>query len=142
MKFEIRKTTLDQAIHAPQEALLVLWPEAATGAGTLADWVSDAQGRGDFKHTAGSILQSYGMTGFKARRVVVVSCGEGHAEDQKMAVSAAWASLKGAKIQSLGLHWSGELPPTQVQHAAVALAEASYAYTTTLSKPKPPHSLG
>ncbi len=138
MKFEIQQRTFQQLQRDTHDALVVIWSQGtAARQDLISDWVNKALKAGDFEHKTGSILSSYGMQGIKARRVVVVSCGEGHAEDQKMAVSAAWASLKGAKIHSLGLHWSGELPPTQVQHAAVALAEASYAYTTTLSKPKP-----
>ena len=138
MKFEIRKTTLDQAIHAPQEALLVLWPEAATGAGTLADWVSDAQGRGDFKHTAGSILQSYGMPGLKPRHLVVSACGKGQAQDVRKAIRAAWAALKSASIKSLLVHWAGDTLSEQALKAlACELAEVSYVFTSTLSKPEP-----
>ena len=138
MKFEIQQRTFQQLQRDTHDALVVIWsPGTEASQDLISGWVNKALKAGDFEHKTGSVLSSYGMEGLKARRVVVVSCGEGHVEDQKTAVSAAWACLKGAKIQSLGLHWSGDVPPTHVQHAAVALAEATYAYTTTLSKAKP-----
>jgi len=138
MKFEIRKTTLDQAIHAQQEALLVLWPEAANADGTLAEWVKNAQGRGDFKHTAGSILQSYGMPGLKPRHLVVSACGKGQVQDIRKAVRAAWAALKSASVKSLLVCWAGEeLSGQALKALACEIAEASYVFTSTLSKPEP-----
>jgi leucyl aminopeptidase len=138
MNFEIQKRSLQQLQRDAHDALVVIWPQnAATGQDLLSAWVNKAIKAGDFEHKTGSILQSYGMDGVKARRLVVVSCGDGKTADHKAAISAAWASLKGAKIQRLGLHWAGDVQPEQVQHAAVAVAEASYIYTTTLSKAKP-----
>jgi len=138
MNFEIQKRAIQQLQRDAHDALVVIWPQnAAAGHDLLSVWVNKALKSGDFEHKTGSILQSYGMDGFKARRVVVVSCGEGKTMDHKAAVTTAWNSLKGAKIQRLGLHWAGDVLPEQVQQAAVALAEASYTYTTTLSKTKP-----
>ena len=138
MKFEIQQRTFQQLQRDTHDALVVIWSQGtAARQDLISDWVNKALKAGDFEHKTGSILQSYGMDGVKARRVLVVSCGEGKTADHKAAVSAAWASLKGAKVQRLGLHWAGDVQPEQVQHAVVTLAEASYTYTTTLSKAKP-----
>ena len=135
MNFEIQKRTFQQLQRDAHDALVVIWPQdAAAGQGPLSAWVNKAIKAGDFEHKTGSILQSYGMDGVKARRVLVVSCGEGKTADHKAAVTAAWASLKGAKVQRLGLHWAGDVQPEQVQHAVVTLAEASYTYTTNAYK--------
>ena len=137
MNFEIQKRTFQQLHRDVHDALIVIWAQGTeTAQDGLPAWVNKAIKAGDFEHKTGSILQSYGMDGLKTRRVVVVSCGEGQAADHKAAVSAAWASLKGAAIERLGLHWAADVQPEQVQHAVVAMAEASYSYTTTLSKGK------
>jgi len=138
MKLEIQKRALQQLQRDTHDALVVIWSQGAVlGQDLISGWVKQALKAGDFEHKTGSVLQSYGMDGFKARRLVLVSCGEGQTADHKAAVTAAWASLKGANIQRLGLHWAGDVLPGQVQQAAQALAEASYTYTTTLSKAKP-----
>ena len=137
MNLEIQKRLITQLPRDAHDALVVIWSSSAVlGQDPISAWVNKAIKAGDFEHKAGSVLQSYGMEGFKARRVVVVSCGEGRTADHKAAILAAWASLNGAKVQSLGLHWAGDVSPEPMMHAAVALADASYTYTTTLSKPK------
>ena len=138
MKFEIRPTTLDQAARAPQEALLILWPTAVKATGPLADWIGKARRQGDFKDTAGSIVQSYGMAGIKPRHLVVSACGNGDARDVRKAVRAAWAALKQAPVQSLLVVWAAESSSQPaIKALACELADASYVFTSTLSKPQP-----
>ena len=137
MKFEIRQTTLNQATQGTHDALLVLWPDAAQALGALSDWVQQARRQGDFKAAAGSVLQSYGMTGVKPRTVVVAACGQGQAKELRKAVRAAWAAIKSAPIKSLAVFWAGaELSGQALQAIATELADASYAYASTLSKPQ------
>jgi leucyl aminopeptidase len=52
-------------------------------------------------------------------------------------VNAAWAVLKSARIKRLGIHAVSDLSVKALQVAASSLADASYSYTSTLSKPKP-----
>ncbi len=138
MKFDIQKRSSEQLQGDTHDALVVLWSSSAKiGKDLISAWINKALKAGDFEHKTGSVLQSYGMAGVQARRLVVVSCGEGQAKDHKAAISAAWACLKGAKVQRLGLHWASDVQPDQVQQAVMALAEASYSYTTTLSQAKP-----
>jgi leucyl aminopeptidase len=137
MNFEIRKSSLKQALEVPQDALLVLWPDQAITTGSLADWVGQARQHGDFKASSGSSLQSYGMAGVKARRVVVVACGDASRRDVRKAVRSGWAALQGGMVKRLSIAWAGEaeLPAQAVQALCTELADASYSYTHTLSKP-------
>lgn len=138
MKFEIRQTTLSQSMQAPQEALLVLWPEGAREKGPLAEWITTARRHGDFKDAVGAILPSYGMSGLKPRHVVVVSCGKGEGKDLRKAVRAAWPVLKAVPVKSLCVHWAGdELSPQAIQSLLSELADASYVYVSTLTQPQP-----
>ena len=137
MKFEIRQTTLSQSTQAKQDALLVLWPGDAREEGPLAEWVNKARRQGDFKEAAGSVLQSYGMAGVKARHVVVVACGQGGVADVRKAVRAGWAAFKGAAVGSLAIQWLGGEPSDEAIEALLStLADASYVYISTLSKPE------
>ncbi len=137
MKFEIRQTTLNQVTQGAHDALLVLWPDAPKASGALSDWVQQARRQGDFKAAAGSVLQSYGMAGVKSRTVVVAACGQGQAKELRKAVRAAWAAIKSAPIKTLAVFWAGaELPAQALQAIATELADASYVYVSTLSKPQ------
>ncbi len=138
LKFEVRQTTPAQAMRGQQDALLLLWPETASISGPLADWVRQAQRQGDFKNTTGSILQSYGMAGVKPRHLMVVGCGRGEAQDLRKAMRSAWAALKSAQIKTVQLCWLGEdLSALAIKAMLGELADASYVYASTLSKPQP-----
>jgi len=138
MKFEIRQMTLAQSQTAPQDALVVLWPDGAEHQGPVGDWVRKARQNGDFKDAAGTMLQSYGMPGVRARHLLVVACGQGQPRDLRKAVRAAWGALHAAKVKSLAICWAGEsLSPQAIEAVLTTVADASYAYVSTLSKPQP-----
>ncbi|MEN9889013.1 MAG: Cytosol aminopeptidase [Pseudomonadota bacterium] len=137
MQFEILSRSLNQALQGPQDALLVMWSDGAGQSGVLADWVAQARARGDFKDTAGAVLQSYGMPGVKPRHLVLVATGPEPREVRK-ALRAAWGSLKADGIQRLAVQWVGaELSAASLHAIATELADASYSYTATLSQAKP-----
>ena len=138
MKFEIRQMTLAQSQTATQDALLVLWPDGTQGKGPLADWIQKARKSGDFKDTVGAVLQSYGMADVRARHLVVVACGKGQPRDIRKAVRVAWGALQATRIKTLAVQWAGdELNAQAIQAAFSSLADASYVYVSTLSKPEP-----
>ena len=138
MKFEIRKTTLMESMQASVDALLLLWPDDAQEEGVLADWVGTARRSGDFKNTVGSVLQSYGMQSVKPRHLIVVACAQASSGDMRKAMRAAWGALKSAQVKSLRVHWAGKaLSDQAIQALASELADASYTYASTLSKPEP-----
>ena len=138
MKFEIRTQTLAQAATASADALVVLWPDSASEKGAVADWIAQARHKEDFKPAAGSVLQSYGMPGVAARHLVVVACGTGQVVDLRKAMRSAWAALQGKKVRSLQIHCAGTPPEADGLPPLLSeLADASYVYATTLSKPQP-----
>ncbi len=138
MKFEIRQTTLTQAAQGAHDALVVLWPDAARENGALADWIAKARRQEDFKTSAGSVLQSYGMPGVRPRHLVVVACGKGQSREIRKALRAAWSALQSAQIKSLSVYCAGErLSASALRSVVTELADASYVYAHTLSKPQP-----
>ncbi len=138
MKFDIRQTTLTQAAQGAHDALVVLWPDAASEDGALADWIGKARRQQDFKTSPGSVLQSYGMDGVKPRHLVVVACGQGQPREIRKALRAAVNALQSAQVRSLSIHcaWP-EMPASAVRSMVTELADASYVYGHTLSKPQP-----
>ncbi len=138
MKFEIRQTTLTQLAQGGHDALLVLWPDAVKEDGMLADWIGKARSHGDFKDAAGSVLQSYGMPGIKVRHLVVAACGKSQSRDVRKAIRAAWAALQSSSAKNVAVYCAGQaLSPQATQCLITELADASYVYASTLTKPEP-----
>jgi leucyl aminopeptidase len=67
---------------------------------------------------------------------VVVCSGDNQPAQIRSAVQSGWGALKSAKVKHLGLHVVGDASPQVLQSALSHLADATYAYTTTLSQPK------
>jgi leucyl aminopeptidase len=141
MNFEIQKRALSSVIRDDLDALLVLWPAedkaAVSGQDPVASLVRAAIQHGDFEHKPGAVLSLYAHPGIKARHLVVVCVADGTPAHVRSAVLAAWNALKSAKIKRLGLHAVADMSTQLLQVAVSALADASYSYTSTLSKPKP-----
>ena len=139
MDFELRSLTLPAAAEAELDALIVPWPdgvEAGAGDGALVAWIAQALHDGDLGAEAGQWLAAHRLPGVRARRVVLVRAGDGGARRMRQAVAAGWSALQGGALRTLGL----VLPRADeavVTAAVLAIAEASYRYTTTLSQPKP-----
>lgn len=139
MNFEIHKRALSRVIRDDLDALIVFWPTEA-GAATdskdpIAKLVASAIKHGDLELKAGSVLSAYAHEGVKSRHLVVACTAEGTPAQVRSATVAAWGAIKAAKPKRLGIHLGGATTPAAVQAAASALADASYSYTTTLSKP-------
>ncbi|MBP8149043.1 MAG: leucyl aminopeptidase [Limnohabitans sp.] len=138
MNFEIQKRALSRVIRDDLDALIVFWPAAGTSPADkdpVSTLVASAVKHGDLELKAGSLVSVYAHTDIKARHLVVVCTGEGTVAQVRTATTAAWAALKSAKPRRLGIHYAGTVQPPALQAAACALADASYHYTSTLSKP-------
>ncbi|WP_300712823.1 leucyl aminopeptidase [Limnohabitans sp.] len=139
MNFEIQKRALSRVIRDDLDALIVFWPSQPDATSTEKDPIStlvqQAVQKGDFELKTGSVLSTYGQAGTKARHVIVACTGENKATQIRIAATAAWAALKSAKVKHLGVYAHGQWSANSLQSAAAALADASYIYTTTLSKP-------
>ena len=140
MNFEFQKLSLSHAMTASVDALVVLWPSQVQpdtqAVEPVSRLVAQAIAHGDFELKAGAVLSLYSQPGLAARHVVV-ACSADHQPGQiRSAMQAAWGVLKAGKIKRLGLHVVGEASVQGLQMALSSLADASYSYTTTLSKPK------
>ena len=139
MKLDVRKSSLKQSLQAEHDALLVLWPDAVAASGEFVERVHQARKHGDFKASPGSVLASYGMPGVKSRHVVLAACGAAGARDVRKAVRSAWTALKALPVKHLAVCWAGQdsLSPALVKVILTELADTSYVYTSTLTKPQP-----
>ena len=140
MNFEFQKLSLSHAMTASVDALVVLWPSQVQpdtqAVEPVSRLVAQAIAHGDFELKAGAVLSLYSQPGLAARHVVVACSADHHPGQIRSAMQAAWGALKAGKIKRLGLHVVGEASAQGLQMALSTLADASYSYTTTLSKPK------
>ncbi|TSE21509.1 Cytosol aminopeptidase [Tepidimonas alkaliphilus] len=139
MDFELRPLEWSEAAQVEVDALVVVSFDGSVAAeadGPLQRWIAQAQQAGDLGQEPGQWLAAYRLPEVAARRVVAVRAGDGSPRHVRQAVAAGWGALQGAAPRTLGL----VLPRADeaaVTAAVLAIAEASYRYTTTLSKPKP-----
>ena len=140
MNFEIQKLSLARAIQGQLDAMIVLWPSQtvpeALGHDPVTRWVAQAMEQGDFELKSGAVMTLYGQPGILPRHLVVVCTGDNQAGQIRSAVQAAWSALKSSRVKHVGLHVVGDATAQGLQWALSSLADASYSYTTTLSKPK------
>ncbi|WP_334134115.1 leucyl aminopeptidase [Tepidimonas sp.] len=142
MDFELCTLTPHAAASHDADALILLWPDAADRADpALADpltlWARQAIADGDLAADAGQWVAAYRLPGVRARRLVLVRCGDGGARRVRQAVAGAWAALKAGGPAGTLLLQLGALPPVAVAAAVQAIAQVSYRYTTTVTEAKP-----
>ncbi len=135
MNFELK--SLDAAGCAAEkcDALLVLVPEAfQAGPDPLSGWIAQARKAGDLDGKAGKLLAMYKPAGLACTRAVLCGAGDGSARQMRQAVLAGVGSLRVASVKRLLVFCAGEWSEAALQAVVVALADATYVYTT--SKPK------
>jgi leucyl aminopeptidase len=142
MNFELKSLSLANAGLAPADALLVFWPDTAGATvaldptDSLQNWVNQALTHKDLEEGVGKVLQGYAVPGLKPRRVVLVRAGDGSARDARKAAVAAFAAAKHAALKHVAV-WLGDAQAQTVSAVVQALADATYVYQTTKSKPAP-----
>ena len=138
MNFEFKAGSLSAAAGQKCDALLLLVPASfKPGADKLSLLVKELRVAGDFEDKAGKLAQIYRPQDVASTRLVIVSTGQGAAKEVRQAVAAAVGAVKGlASVKKLGLCFAAETTSGALSAAVLALADASYVYTTTKSKPE------
>jgi leucyl aminopeptidase len=149
MNFELKTLSLAQAAAAPAALLIVLLDKSGTAktkatGGAIAALIAQAHAAGDMDGAAGKILSTYSVTDVKAAKTTLAGVGEGSARDVHKAVAAAVAGFKPASADKApkiivclsGLaHLDSAAMQAAVSAAVQAIAQASYVYSTSKSKP-------
>ncbi len=138
MNFELKTALLDNAALEKLDALIVLvGTNFVPATGRLSDLVQQAVKLGDLDTKAGKLLQLYATAGVTAPRLVLAGAGDLSAHHIRRAVLGAVATLKPAKnVKKLGIWIAPAAGAEAVAAAVCAVADASYVYTTTMSKPQ------
>ena len=138
MNFELKTLDLAAAAKERCDALIVLVPPSFKPAkDVLSRLVSQVLKAGDLEAKVGKWLHIYRPEALSCSRLVLVSVGDGSVKDLRQGLSAAVAAVKTEQVKKLAVCFAA-LPCAEALHCAVlVVAEASYVYTTTKSKPEP-----
>ncbi len=137
MNFELKPLSLLEAATEKCDALLVLVTDTFKPAKDgFSAFVGRAIKDGDAPTKAGKILPIYKHAMAQATRVLIVGVGDGSAKQVRTGVAAAMASAKSDKLKRLVLAFASPVLAPCVRAAVSAVADASYSYTTTKSKPE------
>ncbi len=137
MNFELKPMGLVGAANEKCDALLVLVSQTfKAGKDDLSILVAQALKSADFEAKPGKLLFLYRPLQANATRVVLVGIGEGTAKQVRTAVSAAVGGAKSSHLKKLLLCFASPAHEAAVRAAVLAVADATYTYTSTKSKPE------
>jgi leucyl aminopeptidase len=137
MNFELKSLSLVESASEKCDALLVLVPDSYKPA---KDGFSALVGRalkdGDAQTKAGKVLPLYKPALAQATRVVIAGVGDGSAKQVRSGVAAALASVKSDKLKKLVVAFASPASEAAARAAVSAVADGTYSYTATKSKPE------
>jgi leucyl aminopeptidase len=140
MNFELKPLSLVEAASEKCDALLVLvlvsetYKPAKDGFSAL---VGRALKDGDASPKAAKTLALYKPAQAQATRVVIAGIGDGSARQVRSGVAAALAGVKSERLKKLVVAFASPATQASVRAAVSAVADGSYSFTTTKSKPEP-----
>ena len=137
MNFELKTLSLASSAKTSTDTLIVLISEQfEAGKDPLSALISKATLAKDFSNKTGKTLQAYGLMGVSAAKIILVGIGEGKPLDVKSGLTGAMATLKAAETSKAAVVFAGSVTSAQLHAAVLAVADSTYVYGTTHSKPK------
>mgnify|MGYP000969809724 CR=1 FL=1 len=137
MNFDLKTLALSAATADKSDLLIVLVPDGfRPGNDALSALAAHALKSGDWDTKAGKSLALYQLPSVAARRVVLVGAGNGSARSVRQALLGSAAAFKAPQVKKAAVVFAGAVQPDAVAAAVQAVAEASYVYTATKSKPE------
>ncbi|OYU42416.1 MAG: leucyl aminopeptidase, partial [Burkholderiales bacterium PBB4] len=138
MNFELKPLGMVGAASEKCDVLVVLVPQNFKASkDDLSTMVAQAIKAGDFEPKAGKLLHLYRHAQCSATRLVLAGVGEGTAREVRTALTAAVSGAKTAALKKLVVAFATPAREEAVRSVVQAVADATYAYTLTKSKPDP-----
>jgi leucyl aminopeptidase len=136
MNFELKTLSLATAAKTATEVLIVLISDHFQAAkDPLSSLIEKALKAKDFSSKTGKVLHAYAAPGVSASKVVFLGIGAAKALDVKSAMAGLTASLKASETKKLTVVSAEPVSAQGLQALMLALAEGTYVYGTTKSKP-------
>ncbi len=137
MNFELKAIDLSAVALEKCEAMVLLFgADFKPGKDAVSTLLSVALKAGDIDAKAGKALLAYRPAGVQANRLVLAGVGEGSAREVRQALGAAIGQLKGAKLKKIDICFGATPQPDALRAAINAVADTTYVYTSTKSKPE------
>ena len=137
MNFELKTFDLTGAAAEKCDALIVLLCQTfKPGKDALSVLVAQALKAGDLETKAGKQLVLYRPAKVACTRAVLTCVGAGSAREVRQALTAAMAAVKAPNVKKLMVCFATTPTQDALRSAVTAVAESSYVYTTTKSKPE------
>jgi leucyl aminopeptidase len=137
MNFELKPMGLVGVANEKCDALIVLVPQAfKAGKDDLSVLVGQALKAGDLEAKPGKTLVLYRPVQSNAVRVVLAFVGDGAALQVRKAILTAVGLVKTSTLKKLVVSFAAPAREDAVRAAVTAVADATYAYTQTKSKPE------
>jgi leucyl aminopeptidase len=137
MNFELKPMGLVGVANEKCDALIVLVPQAfKAGKDDLSVLIGQALKSGDLEAKPGKTLALYRPLQSNAVRVVLAFVGDGAALQVRKAVLSAVGLVKTSSLKKLLVSFAAPAREDAVRAAVAAIADATYAYTQTKSKPE------
>ena len=137
MNFELKPLDLIGAADEKADVLVLLVPkDFKAGKGDLSALIATALKSGDLEAAAGKCLALYRPLQAAAVRLVLAHVAHGGARATRSAVLAALAAAKSPNLKRLVVSFAAPAHEDAVRAAVAAVADATYSFTTTKSKPQ------
>ena len=137
MNFELKTLDLAGAALEKHDALVVLLTQNfKPGKDSVSLLAGQALKAGDLESKAGKLLTMYRAGGIASARTVLAHAGTGAAKEIRQAVLAAVAAAKFGKLKKILVCFAEQPSDAGLRAAVTAVADASYVFTTTKSKPE------
>jgi leucyl aminopeptidase len=138
MNFDFKTSPMASAATQKCDALLLLVGTAfKPGADVLSGLVRQLRASGDLDDKPGKLAQFLMPAHLAATRLVIASTGSGSAKETRQAAVAAVGAIKSvASVKSVSVCFADPTEAAQLGAAVLAVAEASYVFSTTKSKPE------
>ncbi len=138
MNFELKPLGLLEVAGEKCDVLVVLVPQSFKAAkDDLSALIAQTLKSADLETKAGKLLHLYRPSQCGATRLVLVGMGEGSAKEVRTALAAAIAGVKAPTMKKLIVSFAAPAREDAIRAAVQAIADATYSYTATKSKPEP-----
>jgi len=137
MNFELKPLNLVALANEKADVLVLLVSQDfKPGKDELSALIAQTLKQGDFVTKPGAVLSLYRPVQANAVKVLLAGIGDGHARAVRTAIAACSAVLKASSVKKLAVGFAGPAHEDAVRTVPLAVAEASYVYTHTKSKPE------
>lgn len=138
MNFELKPLNLVSLANEKADLLILLvTQDFKAGKDELSTLIAQTLKQGDFLSKVGTLLSLYRPVQANATKVLMAGAGDGSSRQVRAAIAACSAALKASSLKKLVVAFAGPAQEDAVRAVPLAVADASYVFTHTKSKPEP-----